>query len=182
MQSFIDMIKNRRTIHHFTDQPVPEALIQEALALSIYAPNHHHTYPVRYYHLGAKTKAAFLSYAEKSFADRDPITASRKLARWSTIPGWVLVTRKKSADLKTAHEDYATLSIALYIAMQSLSQHGVGTKWSTGSLLFTTEVYTLFGIDPELEEIEGMFWYGYPEKTPLPFPKPDLSTYLTECP
>ena len=181
MQSLIDIIKDRRTVHHFTNEPVPEQFINDALSLTVYAPNHHHTQPVKYYKLGAETKAKFLMYAEKSFADRDPITASKKLARWSTIPGWILVTRQRAQDTKTEHEDYATLSIALYIMMQSLTEKGVGTKWSTGSLLFHQEVYDLFNIDSKAEQIEGMFWYGYPEKTPLPFPKPELASYVIEC-
>ncbi len=182
MQTLSEIIQNRRTIHHFTAELVPESFINEALRLTTFAPNHRHTQPVKFYKLGPETKVKFLSYAEKSFADRDPETASRKLARWSTIPGWILVTRKRAEDPKTAHEDYATLSIALYIMMQSLSENGVGTKWSTGSLLFEQEVYDLFQIDAQAEQIEGMFWYGYPEKTPLPFPKPDLSTYTKEYP
>ncbi len=175
-----ELIQNRRTIHHFEPTPVAEGVIQKALELAVYAPNHHHTHPCRFYLIGPDHKATFLEYAERSFADRDPQTAEKKLNRWRGIPGWVLVTRKKNDNEKTSHEDYATLSIALYIMMQYLTAEGIGSKWSTGSLLFEAEVYEIFGIDASQEMIEGLFWYGYPEKTPLPFPKPEYAHYVKE--
>lgn len=176
------IIHNRRTIHHFTDQAVPEEYLQKALELTVYAPNHHLTYPYRFYPLGEKTKGTFLQYAEKCFADRDPTSAATKLARWKKIPGWVAVTQKVSDDAKTFHEDFATLSIALYIMMQSFYEDGVGSKWSTGSLFFEPEAYDALGLNPEEEVIRGMFWYGYPEKTPNQFPKPALDTFVKALP
>lgn len=180
--SLTDIIKDRRTIHHFESTPVPQAIVQEALSLAVYAPNHHHTHPCHFYWFGEETKQEFLRYAEKAFSHRDPESAQKKLAKWKTIPGWILMTRKLSDDAKTAHEDYATLSISLYIMMQYLTSHGIGTKWSTGSLLFEEEVYHICNIDPKKEVIEGMFWYGYPEKVPHPFPKPEYSQFVTDLP
>ncbi|UNM97091.1 nitroreductase family protein [Ignatzschineria rhizosphaerae] len=180
MSQVTQLIQNRRTIHHFKPDAVPYELIEKALKLSVFAPNHHHTQPCRFYLLGEKSKTQFLQYAEKEFSSRDPQTAEKKLNRWRAIPGWVLATRKVQEDEKTAHEDYATLSIALYIMMQSLTEDGIGSKWSTGSLLFKKEVYAIFGINPQEEVIEGMFWYGYPDKTPLPFPKQSYHDFVTE--
>ena len=175
-----DIITNRRTIHHFKTDAVPKEFIEKALKLTVFSPNHRHTQPCKFYMMGPDSKAKFLQYAEKAFSDRDPQSAATKLNRWKAIPGWVLATRKIASDEKTAHEDYATLSIALYIMMQSLTEDGIGSKWSTGSLLFNEEVYKLLNIDPEKEAIEGLFWYGYPDKTPLPFPKPCYTDFAIE--
>lgn len=180
MTQLIDLIQNRRTIHHFKPDAIPHEFIEKALKLTVFSPNHHHTQPCRFYLLGENSKATFLQYAAKEFSTRDAQTAEKKLQRWKSIPGWVLATRKIQADEKTDHEDYATLSIALYIMMQSLAADGIGSKWSTGSLLFKEEVYALFNIDPEKEVIEGMFWYGYPDKTPMPFPKPAYEDFVKE--
>ena len=170
----------RRTIHHFEPTEVPLEPVKRALELAVYAPNHHHTHPYRFYLMGKEIKSRFLEYAKEAFSERDPASAETKLARWKRIPGWILVTRKKSDKEKVAHEDYATLSIALYMMMLSLTAEGIGTKWSTGSLLFNDEVYKIFGLNPQEEAIEGLFWYGYPEKRPLPFPKPQFDQYVTE--
>lgn len=180
MSQFTDLIQNRRTIHHFKPDLVPQAFIEKALKLTVFSPNHHHTQPCRFYLLGDNHKTTFLQYAAQEFSTRDPQSAEKKLNRWKTIPGWVLATRKIQEDDKTAHEDYATLSIALYIMMQSLTEDGIGSKWSTGSLLFKNEVYDIFNIDPQKEVIEGLFWYGYPDKTPLPFPKQQYTDFVTE--
>ncbi|GGZ75178.1 putative NAD(P)H nitroreductase YfhC [Ignatzschineria indica] len=170
----------RRTIHHFEPTEVPLEPVKRALELAVYAPNHHHTHPYRFYLMGEEIKSRFLDYAKEAFSERDPASAETKLARWKRIPGWILVTRKKSDKEKVAHEDYATLSIALYMMMLSLTAEGIGTKWSTGSLLFNEEVYKIFGLNSQEKVIEGLFWYGYPEKTPLPFPKPSFEQYVTE--
>lgn len=170
----------RRTIHHFEPTEVPLEPVKRALELAVYAPNHHHTHPYRFYLMGEEIKSRFLDYAKEAFSERDPASAETKLARWKRIPGWILVTRKKSDKEKVAHEDYATLSIALYMMMLSLTAEGIGTKWSTGSLLFNEEVYKIFGLNSQEEVIEGLFWYGYPEKTPLPFPKPQFDQYVTK--
>lgn len=180
MNQLNELIQNRRTIHHFKPEVVPKEFIEKALKLTVFAPNHHHTQPCRFYLIGEKSKERFLQYAAHEFATRDPQTADRKLNRWKAIPGWVLVTRKFNHDDKTAHEDYATLSIALYIMMQSLTNDGIGSKWSTGSLLFKDEAYSIFNLDPQQEVIEGLFWYGYPDKTPLPFPKPEYKDFVKE--
>ena len=170
----------RRTIHHFEPTEVPLEPVKRALELAVYAPNHHHTHPYRFYLMGEEIKSRFLEYAKEAFSERDPASAETKLARWKRIPGWILVTRKKSDKEKIAHEDYATLSIALYMMMLSLTAEGIGTKWSTGSLLFNEEVYKIFGLNSQEKVIEGLFWYGYPEKRPLPFPKPQFAQYVTE--
>lgn len=182
VSNLTEIVQNRRTIHHFTDQAVPQEALNKALGLTVYAPNHHLTYPYRFYPLGEQSKESFLQYAEQSFADRDPATAATKLARWKKIPGWIAVTQKISEDEKTFHEDFATLSIALYIMMQSFYEDGIGSKWSTGSLFFKPAAYDILGIDPKEEIIRGMFWYGYPEKTPNPFPKPALDRFVKPLP
>lgn len=178
----LDSIKNRRTIHHFKPDPVPEEYIEEALSHVVYAPNHHATYPYRFYPLGDKTRHQLLTYAYDEFMAKNPTSAETKINKWQNIPGWVLVSQQLSENEKTFHEDFATLSISLYIMMLALYQRGVGSKWSTGSLFFKRAPYEICQINPQSEIIRGMFWYGYAEKVPNLFTKKDHHQFITTLP
>lgn len=178
----LDVIKNRRTIHHFKPNPVPDEYIEEALAHVVYAPNHHATYPYRFYPLGEETRKKFLAYAHDEFIAKNPMSAEAKINKWQNIPGWILVSQLLSKDEKTFHEDFATLSISLYIMMLSLYHREVGSKWSTGSLFFKPASYKICQINPQKEVIRGMFWYGYAEKVPNLFIKKDHHQFITTLP
>ncbi len=180
--SLNDLMKNRRTIHHYEPTPVPEEFIDEALSQVIYAPNHHLTYPYRFYRIGETTKKAFLARAFDDFAQKDLDTANKKIGRWSNIPGWLLVTQTISENEKTFLEDHATLSIAMYMMMLSFHKNGVGSKWSTASLFSGPAWYELCDIDPEKEIIRGVLWFGYPEKMPKPNEKPAYTDFVKVIP
>lgn len=177
--SITENILKRRTINRFKPIPVDDKYIDEALKLSVYAPNHHLTFPYHFYKLKTNIKEKMLAHAYDTFKARSAESADRKIEKWKNIPGWILITQKKQEDPKTDKEDFASISIALYIMMLVLAEHDIGSKWSTGSLFFTPEWYELCDIDPSKEEILGMFWYGYCEKVPECPPRPEFNQYVT---
>lgn len=175
--SIKDSILKRRTTHHYKPEPIDDAIIDEALALVVHAPNHHLTFPYHFYKVKGQVRDSLLSYAYDSFAQKSQETAEQKLKKWSSIPGWLLVTQKHSEVDKVAKEDYATISIAMYILMLALDEKGIGAKWSTASLFETEEWYRICGVDTEREEIIGMLWYGYADKEPKTFVRPTIDQY-----
>ena len=48
MENIIEVIKTRRNIKEFTDQPVSQSQIAELLDSAIWAPNHRNTEPWRF--------------------------------------------------------------------------------------------------------------------------------------
>ena len=60
-------------------------------------------------------------------------------------------------------------------------EQGVGMKWSTGAITRDKRFYELVWLDPELEHIMGIFWYGYPAVIPQTLRKP-VEQVITELP
>lgn len=175
--SIKESVINRRTTHHYKPTPIDDAIIDEALALVAHAPNHHLTFPYHFYKVKGDVRDSLLAYAYDSFAEKSPESADQKLKKWSSIPGWLLVTQKRTDVEKVAKEDYATISIAMYILMLALDEKGLGAKWSTASLFETEGWYERCRIDATKEEIIGMLWYGYADKEPKEFVRPTPDTY-----
>ena len=50
--------------------------------------------------------------------------------------------------------------------MLALWEEGIGVKWSTGTITRDDRFYELVWVDPEVEQIIGLFWYGYPADVP----------------
>lgn len=175
--SIKDIVTKRRTTHHYKPDPIDDAIIDEALALVVYAPNHHLTFPYHFYKVKGQVRDDLLTYAYNAFAQKSEETADQKIKKWSSIPGWLLVTQKRSTVEKIAKEDYATISIAMYILMLAMDEKGLGSKWSTASLFETDEWYRICKINRDEEEIIGMLWYGLAEKQPKNFTRPTIDQY-----
>ncbi|OYQ79895.1 hypothetical protein B9T12_00340 [Wohlfahrtiimonas chitiniclastica] len=177
--SIQEIVTKRRTIHHYKPVAVDESIIDEALRLVVHAPNHHLTFPYHFYKVKGDVRSALLQYAYDSFAVKSKETADQKIQKWSSIPGWLLVTQKRGAEPKVTKEDYATISIAMYILMLALDERGIGSKWSTASLFETEKWYEICGVDADKEEIVGMLWYGYADKEPKTFARPSMDQYCS---
>lgn len=178
-----DTILQRRTINSFSaNKRPPRELIDNALEAARWAPNHRFTEPWRFYLLGNETAQAVSQLnAEIVRAKSGDEAASAKLAKWSAVPGWMVVTCVKSDDPLTAQEDYAACACAIQNIQLSLWEQGVGMKWTTGAVTRDPRFYDLLWIDPEQESVVGLLWYGYPAEIPVSRRKP-VSDVLIELP
>ncbi|MEO1171006.1 MAG: nitroreductase family protein, partial [Myxococcota bacterium] len=52
-----DVLRQRRTVHNYEDQPVDAAVVERALEAARWAPNHKLTNPWCFYVMGERTKA-----------------------------------------------------------------------------------------------------------------------------
>ena len=177
------VISSRRTIHEFTMDAAPDqALVQEAISFACWAPNHHLTEPWHFYLLGKETIQSVCELNREMLIETKGIEAAeKKYKRWMDIPGWLVVTCMKSEDEVRYMEDYAACSCAIQNMMLFLWDKGIGMKWSTGPVVRDTRFYDLVWINPELEQVIGLFWYGYPAEIPQTVRKPVLQV-LTELP
>ncbi len=162
-----EVIRTRRTIHTFLPEPPPEAIIHRALEQARWAPNHKLTEPWRFYLVGPETAEALARLNAEIVTERKGEQAGRnKLARWRTMPGWLVITCRRSSDPLREREDYAACCCAAQNLMLALWSEGVGTKWSTGPATRDPRFQEIMGIDPEEEMVVGLFWYGYPAEQP----------------
>lgn len=166
-QAVASVICNRRSINRFQPQAPPREIIRRALELARWAPNHHLTEPWHFYLLGPRTKQAVVELnAELATAAKGPQAGEAKRRRWAAIPGWLAVTCDRSADALRAREDYAACACAIQNFSLYLCSEGVGVKWTTGAVTRERRFYDLLWIDPELETLVGLLWYGYPDEAP----------------
>lgn len=166
-EAVAQLIRSRRTVHLFEPGPVPEAVVLRALDLARWAPNHRLTEPWRFVLLGPETARAIADLnAELVTEQQGPSAAEAKRARWRAIPGWLVVTCRRSEDPVREREDYAACACAIQNLQLYLWSEGVGVKWTTGPVTRTVRFYELLGLDPNEERIVGMLWYGVPAAVP----------------
>lgn len=157
------VLRGRRTIHSFLPDVPPVELIEEAIEIARWAPNHHHTEPWHFYLLGPEAIDIAVNLNASLVAHKKGEEAGEaKRKRWSTIPGWLMVTCDRSKEPVRQLEDYAACCCAVHSLSLALWTHGVGVKWTTGEVTRHQDLFELIGIDIRKEVSIGIFWYGYP--------------------
>jgi nitroreductase len=178
--SVAELIRNRRTINFFKPELPPRELVLEGIDLARWAPNHHLTEPWRFYLLSDAVKQQVVELNARMVTEaRGEKAGNAKRERWSGIPGWLVVTCLRSSDPQRQKEDYAACCCAVHNLALFLWSRGVGMKWTTGDVTRTEEFYDLVWVDPHVEEVVGLFWYGYPDEVPVSVRKP-VSEILVE--
>lgn len=168
------IIRTRRTIHNFKPEPVPPTdEILAAIDLARWAPNHHLTEPWRFYLLGPETIESVARYNAELYAEtRGQKAGEAKFKRWRAIPGWIVVTCRRSDDAHRQQEDYAACCCSVYALQLYLWARGIGVKWTTGPVTQTDHFFELVGIDRKSEMLVGLVWYGYASDVPVIRRKP----------
>jgi len=168
-----EIIRKRRTISFFQSELPPKELVLKAIDLARWVPNHHLTEPWRYYLLSEQTKQTIVDLNTELVTRKNGEKAGEfKRERWSTIPGWLVVTCLRSTDTLRAREDYAATCCAIYALSLYLWSQGVGTKWTTGDVTRDPGFYDAIWVDPAIEKVVGLVWYGYASEVPVTARKP----------
>ena len=139
-----------------------------ALDLARWAPNHHLTEPWHFYLLGPAKIAASAKLIGDIIRETkgDEELAAFKEKSALSMPGWLLVTCRRSDDALTEREDYAAVCCAIQNMTLYLSEADVACKWTTGRITRDPRFFELLGIDVNREFAVGLFWYGYPKILP----------------
>jgi len=180
LRAFGERLRSRRTVKLFLKQPVSRKLVLEAIEAARWAPNHHVTEPWRFYLLGPEAvgKAVELTRvvtSEKKGAE----VAEFKAQSAAAVPGWLVVTCRRSDDERVQQEDYASCACAIQNFMLYLSAAGAASKWSTGPITRDERFYDLLGVDRGEAFIVALIWYGYPKVIPTQSRK-DVDEIVTE--
>jgi nitroreductase len=169
-----ELLADRRTIHDYRPEPLPDGAVERAVAAAIAAPNHRMTEPWRFVRVGptARSVLADISADLKGGPEKLGEAGLRKLRAKMLDPAELLVVcRVRHADEDVAREDYAAVACAVQNAMLSFWSEGLGSKWSTGAVTTDERTYVSLGIDPGSEEIIGFLWAGHAARMDLPKPR-----------
>lgn len=172
-----EAILTRRTVHRFSDEPLPEGAVERALEAAVAAPNHKLTNPWRFTRVGPEGRRAIedLYVRLKEASCEGGLTDAQEEGYREKVgdpPELVVVSQMLVDDDFRRREDYAATACAIDNMMLSLWSEGISSKWSTGSVTRHPETYELLGIDPEEERTVGFIFVGYPREDHRDNPKP----------
>jgi len=177
-----ERIRSRRTTKLFLRQKVSKKLVLEAIELARWAPNHHLTEPWHFYMLGEKITLASVDLIRTIITETKSAELAEFKAKAATaIPGWLVVTCKKSEDELLQQEDYASCCCAIQNLTLYLSEAGIASKWTTGLITRDQRFFDLLEINADKEFVVALIWYGYPKVLPTQSRK-DVANITTEKP
>lgn len=167
IREFGEVLRGRRTIELFLQTKVPAAIVDEAIELATWAPNHYVTEPWHFYTLGDETRERCLLLCREIVAAKKGEEAGDfKYRSWSQKPGWLVVTCERSDDELRQGENYAACCAAVQNLALYLWKAGVGMKWTTGDITRDARFFDIIGLNEDKEFVVGLIWYGYPKVVP----------------
>lgn len=163
-QWMAEALRNRRTVNFFLPGEVDSRVIETAIEIARWAPNHKLTEPWRFYLIGPDTAETIARYAAQlEETSKGQRAGEARYQRLKGIPNSLVLTCRRSDDALTQQEDYAACCCAAQNLMLYLWQHGLGVKWTTGALTREPGFYELVGADTDTEFTVGHFWIGTPK-------------------
>jgi nitroreductase len=169
-----ELIADRRTVHDYRPEPLPDGAVERAVSAATAAPNHRMTEPWRFVRVGPEARAVLLGISADLKGGLSVIgeSAVQKLKAKMLNPAELLVVcQVRHDDPEVAREDYAAVACSVQNAMLSFWSEGLGSKWSTGAVTTDERTYRALGIDPAHEEIVGFLWAGQAVRLDLPKPR-----------
>ena len=161
----LDSITQRRTIHFFKSQKVPNAIIKNSLIAANSAPCHKSTYPWRFNMISRKTrKLLFEEYCKIKYENKINSHKMQIEKKFFNPSNLIVVSQIINEAVIRRKEDYAACCCAIQNIMIYLRSENIYSKWTTGKTTDSENVYSIVSIDPKIEEIIGFIWIGYAEK------------------
>ncbi len=146
------VIRSRRSIERYTEEPVSIDLVRDLLETAVYAPNHRLTEPWRFVVLvgaGRDRYAAIRRDMVLDFmtgqgeAERQQ-AADGTFRKFANVPLYLLVIMAKQANAELDIEDYAACCCMIENFLLLAWERGLGTIWKT------------FKNDPRMRELVGL--------------------------
>lgn len=177
------LMKERRTVHRFEPAgPIDQDIIDEAVRVSLWAPNHRLTYPWRYVQVGKAAREQIVAAECQRRSEQGEFSDERRQKLTGAImnPSCVLaaLTPCNGGEFRD-REDYATISCGLQNMSLYLWAKGIASKWSTAGFTTTAATMAVLGADPSAYACAGFMFIGYPEKVPPAAERPKLDEVLT---
>ena len=176
-------LRQRRTIHAYTTDPVPPEVLLRALDAARFAPNHVLSFPWRFTQVGPRGRATiadlYVRLKDEAAGGLSDTKRRRYHAKVSDPAELLVVSQVRSDDPFREREDYASVAMAIQNLMLSIAADGYGSKWSTGGVTRHAETYAVCGIDPEAQAIVGFVWAGVACREARTPERPPLDTLLT---
>ncbi|GIP33878.1 nitroreductase [Paenibacillus sp. J2TS4] len=167
-----EAIVERRSIGKVKTDPVDKSLINKLLEAAVWAPNHYHTEPWRFFVMTGEGRnrlaEAYREIAkEESEAAGTPANEELLRKQWGKAfrAPVVIAVAASPSSLPKVHEieELAALHAAIQNMLLTAHSLGLGAIWRSGQPLYHTRMKQAFGLE-EHESMAGLIYVGYPEK------------------
>ena len=187
VQSFVfhQFLRTRRSIRRFQPDPVPDAVLQDILTTTLYAPSAHHRQPWRFVLLQDAENRSKLATAMAVDFERDmkqdgipPAEIQSQLKRSTnriiSAPTAILLCLEMSEmdqypdPVRSESErTMAVQSVAAAALQFLLAAHaeGLGAVWACWPLFAGVTIRSTLRL-PETWEPQAIFFVGYPQRIP----------------
>ncbi len=186
MNSFEQLVRERRTVQDFLPESVDWKVVERCLALSLWVPNHKITFPWLFKRLGKVAReeiaAQHLLATKKKLGDSWTADMARAIRSKFVDPAEILLLGIKKSNPAQEKEDFATLAASVTVLSLALWQEGVGVKWATGSYSRHPNVLESAQFNQQTHSPEGVLIIGRAARVPLPVARPELANFLSFSP
>lgn len=168
------VIRERRNIKQFADQPVPDELLERIIEAATWAPNHRHTEPWRFVVLPkhsrkrAEIAAMVRDWTYDNVKNPNPerrhASSAEVHRQVLEVPALVYLYSVPGRDAEVTQENYAAACCAAQNLLLAAHALGLGVGWSTGKTCKCDEVHQALGAQPDWTVV-GAFSIGYPLDT-----------------
>jgi nitroreductase len=167
-------------------QPVPEAVVRQALENARWAPNHGQTEPWRFVVYGGAALATLADALETAYRTQTPMGQlnAEKIEKLRDKPlhaAWAVALIQKRGTLAKIPEweELAALSCAVQTLALTLTSAGYGGYWSTPEVIEAPYWHQLWQLQ-EHDHFRGIYYIGVPRPEDALPPRPQRKHSLDD--
>lgn len=170
MSSIEEVIQTRRTVkpEKFSEEPVPDTVVQEMLESANWAPTHGFTEPWRFFVFKGEGRYRMANFHANLYKTETPDaefkdSAYKKLYERPLMASHVVGIGMKRGDnpkIPEVEEIEAT-ACAVQNMWLTAAGRGVGAYWNSGGMTYHEQMKTFLGLD-EADKVLGFLYLGYP--------------------
>ena len=158
------LVRSRRTsLKVDSDRPVPAALVDRLIDLTVWAPNHKRTFPWRFAVVtgdGRRRLGEAVAAAEARMG-AVPERVAKAHTKYLRAPVVVLAGAAYHPDPVRRAEDRDAVAAGVENLLLGATSAGLASHWATGSWMGDAEVKALAGLAPE-DELVALVYLGWP--------------------
>jgi len=177
--SISQLIKDRRTVRLFKNDPVTIEQLTELLDIAVWAPNHNLREPWRFI---AYTDEGRVSFADAVFdtftADEKAKYGEARRQEYMTIPVHLVVVLKEDPRQKQWDEDFSAVCCLIQNLSLAAWERGIGMVWKSNPYMYNPKFREAAGVQPG-EKIVAVLHIGYPRVIPQAAPRTPAAEKLT---
>ena len=163
-----EALYGRRSIWTFEDKPIPRDAVERMLATSVWAPNHKHTEPWRFFvsTKGSAHRTTLAKWAHEAILLRDATatTMAMRQEEWvQAQPLMIFAYAVPGIDEAITRENYAAVVCALHNVSLAGVAEGLAVTWETGGIAKLAGLAEAVGGDNDWQLV-AMASVGFPDE------------------